>query len=235
MFKKCQGQVFSEEIRAILSKKMLKRSSSILALSPMMMDDGVLRAGGRIRPAELPYENRHPVILPAKHPLTEGIITAFHKLHLHLGTDMIVSQVRQHYGIIKGREAVKRIGRKRAVCIKKNRNLPKERLSSYKPPFYCTAVDYFGPLEVGIGRNRTAKRYGSLFTCMSTRAVFVDLAQSLSTPDFLNSLRRFISIDRMPKTICSDNCTNFVGAEKELVKSVQIMTRDPTMNSWVAD
>ena len=96
---------------------------------------GLLRVGGRITHADLPYDNKHPVILSSKHPLTDGIIKGFHWLHLHMRTDMILSQLRQHYWIIRGREAVKRIGRKCEVCIKERTktsyqrmaDLPKER------------------------------------------------------------------------------------------------------------
>ena len=62
--------------------------------------------------------------------------------------------------------------------------LPKERLDSYNAPFTNTAVNYFGPMAVGLNRNRTGKRYGALFTCLVTRAVYLDLAISLSSEDF---------------------------------------------------
>ena len=59
-------------------------------------------------------------------------------------------------------------------------NLPKARLAINKPPFTITETDYFGPLTIKQGRQtRSAdgifKRYGSIFTCLSTRAVHVEL------------------------------------------------------------
>ena len=82
-------------------------------------------------------------------------------------------------------------------------------------------MDYFGPLTVGLNRNRTAKRYGALFTCLVTRAVYLDLSTSLSTEDFLLVLRRFVGLYGRPRSIHSDNGTNFVGAERELREEVQ--------------
>ena len=60
------------------------------------------------------------------------------------------------------------------------------------------------------------KRYGVLFTCLTTRAVHIELAHSLSTDSFVNALRRFISRRGQVREMRSDNGTNFVGAEREL-------------------
>ena len=67
---------------------------------------------------------------------------------------------------------------------------------------------------VGLHRNRISKRWGVLFTCLVTRAVF--LSASLSTTDFLLVLRRFIALFWTTEVIHSDNGTNFVGVEREL-------------------
>ena len=77
---------------------------------------------------ELPTE-KTLVILPSKHPLSYGIIRAFHWKHLHMGTDMILSQFRQHFWIIRGREAVKRIGRQCNVCIKERVKTSHQRMT----------------------------------------------------------------------------------------------------------
>ena len=64
-----------------------------------------------------------------------------------------------------------------------------------------------------------AKRYGAPFTCMTTRAVHLELPRDLSTNCFVLCLRRF-------RALQSDNGTNFVGAEKELYEALkQISTR----------
>ncbi|CAG7829398.1 unnamed protein product [Allacma fusca] len=78
----------------------------------------------------------------------------------------------------------------------------------------------FSPVEdkcplVLIGRRRE-KRYGVLFTCLTVRAVHLEMAQDLSTPSMLNALRRFIGRRGSPENIYSDNGTNFKGAQLEL-------------------
>jgi hypothetical protein len=108
-------------------------------------------------------------------------------------------------------------------------NLPSERLNSYSPPFTHVAVDYFGSIETSAGRNRVVKRYGALFTCLVTRAVHLELAESLSAEDFLLVFRRFIGLFGKPAPVHSDNGTNFVGAERELNELVLLLNDDPKL------
>ena len=98
--------------------------------------------------------------------------------------------------------------------------LPTPRLTPDKAPFTFTGVDYFGPLYVKQGRS-TAKRYGCLFTCMTTRAVHIEIAYSLDTDSFLEALQRFVSRRGKPEKILSDNGTNFRGGEKELRQEIE--------------
>ena len=105
-------------------------------------------------------------------------------------------------------------------------------LTTHKPSFCHTSVEYFGPIDISLSRNRTDKRYGALFTCLNTRAVYLDLAMYLYTKDFLNTMRRFIRFYGRPETINSDNGTNFVGAEKELLRQIKIMEQTKEIIEW---
>lgn len=97
--------------------------------------------------------------------------------------------------------------------------LPKVRLTPYQPPFTSTGVDYFGPLHAKRGRG-TVKRYGCIFVCMTSRAVHLELAQSLETDAFIMVLRRFLNTRGNVKQLRSDNGTNFIGAERELREAI---------------
>ncbi|XP_057378039.1 uncharacterized protein LOC130700052 [Daphnia carinata] len=224
IIKICQQEAFGDDLHRLENGKTLKSTSHLLALSPWLGKDGLLRLGGRIGRAKLPYDVLHPPLLPSKHPLTENIISALHREMHHAGTDYLFSKLLQHFWVVRGREAVKRIRHNCTECIRERAapaaqmmgEIPSERLESLASPFTHTAVDYFGPLETSPGRNRVNKRYGALFTCLVTRAVHLELAFSLSSDDFLLALRRFIGIYTKPRTVHSDNGTNFVGAEREL-------------------
>ena len=56
------------------------------------------------------------------------------------------------------------------------------------------ACDYFGPYKVKITKNKIAKHYGVLFTCLNTRAVHLEAAMDLTTIEFLQALRRVLAI-----------------------------------------
>ncbi|XP_062616110.1 uncharacterized protein LOC134277820 [Saccostrea cucullata] len=55
----------------------------------------------------------------------------------------------------------------------------------------------------------------------SSRAVYLEIAASLDTDSYIDALPRFIVRRGQVKKIRSDNGTNFVGAERELKKSIQ--------------
>ena len=98
--------------------------------------------------------------------------------------------------------------------------LPECHLAPCTPPFYYTSCDYFGPYHVKVGRNKTTKYYGVMFTCLNTRAVHLELAVDCSTMEFIQVLRRFSSVRGQPSVILSDNRTQFVGAERELKEMI---------------
>lgn len=91
--------------------------------------------------------------------------------------------------------------------------LPQERIIPDEPPFTQVGVDCFGPYKVQ-SRRTVVKRYGVLFTCLTIRAVLIEVASSLHTDSFLNARRGQV------RELCSDNGTNFVGAERELRKAL---------------
>ncbi|XP_074030559.1 uncharacterized protein [Leptinotarsa decemlineata] len=98
--------------------------------------------------------------------------------------------------------------------------LPPERLGAFSFPFSYVGIDFFGPMTVTIGR-RVEKRYGVRFTCLTLRAIHIELAASLDTSSAILAIRRFMCRRGQPKEIITDTGTNFVGAERELKKWFQ--------------
>ena len=90
------------------------------------------------------------------------------------------------------------------------------------PPFTYCAVDLFGPFIIKEGR-KELKRYGVLFTCLSSRAIYLETATDLTTDSFINLLRRFLYIRGPILQLRCDQGTHFVGAQRELAKEAQSM------------
>lgn len=70
-------------------------------------------------------------------------------------------------------------------------NLPSSRVLPGEPPLTRVGIDCFGPFEIKRERG-TIKQYGVIFTCLSNRAVHVEVLASLNTNSFIHALRRFV-------------------------------------------
>ena len=99
-------------------------------------------------------------------------------------------------------------------------DLPVERCTPGPVAFTHVGVDLFGHFYVVRGRS-TVKRYGCIFTCFSTRAIHIEVLESLETDAFINGFRRFCSRRGQPKTVRSDQGTNLVGACCELARELK--------------
>lgn len=60
--------------------------------------------------------------------------------------------------------------------------------------------------------------YGLMITCLSSRAVHIELLEDMSSDAFINALCNLISIRGAMSTIRCDQGTNFVGAFNDLAK-----------------
>ena len=97
--------------------------------------------------------------------------------------------------------------------------LPLNRLKLSLRAFTRTAVDFGGPFVTIQGRGRQRqKRYLCLFTCLASRAVHLEMAFGLDTDSFLRAFTRMCHRRGVPEEMISDNGTNFVGANQELLK-----------------
>ena len=81
-------------------------------------------------------------------------------------------------------------------------------------------VDHFGTFYVTV-RRTTEKRWESLFTCLTTRVVHVEVVPSMDTSPCVMGLERFVSRLGTAAMTWSDNSTNFIRAEKELRECIK--------------
>ena len=202
------------------------RASALAAFNPFI-DAGIVRVGGRLSLSAIPYDAKFPILIPRASDLARLLARWFHERGLHSGVEATLSAVRERFWVMGARKLVKSIIRQCIVCRKQNSQpqtqlmapLPTVRTDANDPPFSKTGVDYFGPIEVAFGRKRI-KRWGCIFTCMTTRACHLEVAPTLEADDFINTLRRFICRRGSVKTICSDNGTNFIGAQREIKRAI---------------
>ncbi|KRZ47836.1 hypothetical protein T02_819, partial [Trichinella nativa] len=211
-------------------------ANRVREFEPFLDQDGLLRVGGRLRRSTLPPESKHPIILPHNHPVTELLIKDHHVRQMHAGVNQTLVAIRTKFWIIRARNAVKKIIRSCPVCRRVDAQpyrlrmgeLPADRVTETQP-FIHTGVDFAGPLFIRPdvrGRDvRVNKAYVCIFTCMTTRAVHLELLREQTTDSFLQGLRRFISRRGRPRVIQSDNFRSFKLADT----FIQCLFRD---NGW---
>ncbi|GBP86494.1 hypothetical protein EVAR_69162_1 [Eumeta japonica] len=130
---------------------------------------------------------KHPPILSGDHHITRLYIEHTHRQLHHAGAEATINECRQRYYITRIRTVTRDIIRRCIPCrIKRESALTSHgdhlsnRLAHHRRPSPTTGIDYFGPLTVKIGRT-TNKRYVVLFTCLTTRAIHLEIAASLET------------------------------------------------------
>jgi hypothetical protein len=77
-----------------------------------------------------------------------------------------------------------------------------------------------------IRKSLITKGYVCLFICLSVKAIDLESCSDISTANFLAAFRRFISRRSKCKFICSDNGTNFKGANNEMRKLYELLNKD---------
>jgi hypothetical protein len=226
---KSQNKSFQEEKALLRSKKSLPKSSKIFTLAPFVDEKDLIRMSTRIQNSpEISDDRKYPIVLDGKSHVAKLIVKSLHEKCFHQGIETVVNMTREKYWILKIKGVAKHMQRTCMVCQINNAKpkpphmspLPISRVSQVQHPFFYTGVDYFGPIEVTVGR-RHEKRYGVLFTCLSTRAIHLEVAHSLNTESCVMAIQRFISRRPCPSEMFSDNGTNFVATEKELRNAVK--------------
>lgn len=230
IIKEVQRQHFSEELELIEKNKHVPKLAS---LNPFIDTRGVLRVGGRLTHSDLPYEAKHPCILPKCH-FTEIIVRHFHALHLHAGPKLLQSIISQEFWIIAARnvirsqlhKCVKCFRNKPHNCIPIMGNLPKSRVVPARC-FLKVSTDFGGPFHLKESKRRNSRAYKAyicLFICMSTKAVHIEPVTDLTAEGFIAALDRFTSRRGLCREIYSDNATNYIGAENHFSDLYKCLT-----------
>ncbi|XP_065356313.1 uncharacterized protein LOC135950711 [Calliphora vicina] len=156
------------------------------------------------------------------HRFTQLFVAHVHNKMRHQNFEATIGEIRKRFRIPRLRNLLRKTTSNCNICKIRRAvpvapfmgSLPSDRLTPYVRPFTYTGVDYFGPLNVTIGR-RHEKRWVALFTCLTIRAVHLEVAYDLSTDSCILAIRNFINRHGTPLKIRSDNGKNFVGVNQE--------------------
>ncbi|XP_055633964.1 uncharacterized protein LOC129774271 [Toxorhynchites rutilus septentrionalis] len=231
-----QAEVFPGELKVLRKEQSVSKNSKLRLLCPCLDSEGVIRIGGRLQLSAESYNIRHQIVIPGFHPFTKLLIMHNHKKLIHGGNTVTLAVLRDEFWPLHGRRAIRSVHRSCFNCHRANPRpieqpvgqLPSSRVT-VNEAFYCTRVDYCGPLYLKPAHRRaeSQKVYICVFVCFSTKAVHLELAGDLSTNTFLMALNRFMYRRNKPHHIYSDNGTNFIGAKNALHQLYSRLQSEP--------
>ncbi|XP_055522882.1 uncharacterized protein LOC129717063 [Wyeomyia smithii] len=106
----------ADEIHRVINNEPCKKLAN---LRPVFTN-GLLRVGGRLDRSHLPFESRHPIILPDKDPVVRLLIWQMHIEQLHVGQSGLMNAMRQRYWLLNARSTIRQITRKCIGCFRIN-------------------------------------------------------------------------------------------------------------------
>merc|ERR1711873_218911 len=190
-----------------INKLETKKRQELLAKSPFFDQiDGIIKVGGRLARADLTFGRKHPTLIP-DNLKGDALIGYIHAKTDHQGRKISSSAIREAgFWPVGGR---RRIDRLVATCVpcrtlraptmnQKMADLPEHRL--YKtPPFYHCGIDVFGHFNIRHGKATRAstgvqKVWVLLFSCLYSRAIHLEILDSMDTPSFKLAFNRFQAI-----------------------------------------
>ncbi|XP_062704047.1 uncharacterized protein LOC134286450 [Aedes albopictus] len=242
VIKQAQFEAFGDEVITMQNnqtlpvdqRQRLESSSKLYKLSPFLDNQGVVRMEGRIDGfSDATFDFKYPTVLPKNHYVTQLIVDSYHRRYKHSNGETAVNEMRQKYHLTEMRAAFRKVSKtciwckvyKATPAVPRMAPLPEARVTPRIRPFSFVGLDYFGPLLVVQGR-REVKRWVALFTCLTIRAIHLEVVTSLSAECCKMALRRFIARRGAPSEIYSDQGTNFVGVSGELREQVRAVNQE---------
>ena len=203
LLRQSQHKTFSDSIRYLERGNELDKRDKLLQFTPFLDKDGLIRARGRLKHAKIPYNQKHPNILDSKNSITKLMIEQAHNDCRHLGTKFVREHQQQDFIIIGQRRFLKQLSKTCFICRRWRAqkyyplmaDLPSFQFAEAEKQyvFLNVGLDFFGPFYVEHRNRKLEKQYVCLFTCLVTRAVHLEVCQTLDTDSCLLTIRRFVS------------------------------------------
>lgn len=231
-----QNEYFCQYIKDLKRNGRVARRSPLLPLSPFLDENNLVRVGGRLSNSNYSFDKKIRILLPQHHVFTKLLLFDKHKDLLHCGAQTLLASIREQYWPIGGKTLTKRITRDCVKCFRvrpraekyQMGNLPATRITPSRPFSIC-GTDFAGPFLLKDRLTRGAKlvkSYVCIFICFSTKAVHLELVADLTTDSFIAALNRFVSRRGLCSNIYSDNGTNYVGANNELMRIYEMLGKN---------
>lgn len=246
VIKSVQFEAYGQDIERLKEHKPVTKGSPLQKLDPYLDNEGLLRVGGRILTGDVLAGSNGPIIVPKKSHVARLLIKHHHQKCKHQGRHLTEGAVRSAgYWVMGAKRLISSLLNSCVICRKLRRKLETQKMGNIpdfrckpSPPFTYVGVDTFGPWEVTARKTRggvaNAKRWAILFTCLTSRAVHIELVDEMTSSAFINSLRRFVAMRGKVTEFYSDRGTNFVGSTDALnINAINI--ESPTLKKYMVE
>lgn len=115
IIRRCQKKKIQEEIGSLQRGEPVNRHSHIYKLD-LIIQDGILRVGGRLSRSAMPEESKHPAILAKGSKVSKLILQEIHQILGHSGHNHILSKLSQKYWVPGASAITRRVLSKCLVC-----------------------------------------------------------------------------------------------------------------------
>ena len=221
--------------KRIVREQKLVVPTLCINLNLFLDDRGIIRLYTCLAKSKhLNYDTRFPILLPRDDDVTRLLVKYYHVLYGHSGVQQTLNSVRARFWIPKLGPVIPQIIKSCDNCkiyfsqryhVPATPPLPEFRVSDVDP-FTFVGVNMTGHFYVKVG-TETVKRFVVLFTCCSSRAISVEIAEDASAEAFARCFLRHVSRRGSPRLLLSDNGTNLVHFSKDLLSiSDQSFTKD---------
>ena len=189
-----------------------------------MDEEGTIQLKGRLRRSGWNPPARHRVLLSLKHLLVIMMSRQAFEATYHKSNEYVRSILQLELWIMCLRNALRSIKHQCVNCTKVAAQLiqlemvdPEERVYGFSQPFQNSGIKSFGPFKVQFPR-RIMKNRCSLFTCLPTRTVQIEVVDGLNSDACLMALSSSKARRGRSHTFVSDNDTKSFGAAREFQK-----------------
>ncbi|GFT55902.1 integrase catalytic domain-containing protein [Trichonephila clavipes] len=115
-FKESEIKLIKHAQRSLFDKKEIP--SSISNLFPFVDGEGLVRVGGRLENASVPYLHKHSAILPKGSKLSKLYFNSLHTRLFHVGPQGLLNAVRQKFWPLSGRSIICKTVHQCVTCFK---------------------------------------------------------------------------------------------------------------------
>ncbi len=226
LYRLSQLESFSEAFDSARSDSPLPKGHPLRRFHVKLAPAGHLVVLSRVRNPDAPNTATELIPLSVRSALAKLLLSSLHRAYGHPGTSTLLAILSTSFIILGARNYLKGVSRQCVTCQRVLAQpvtqvmglLPSVRTTP-APPFSNTGVDFAGPVTLRTGYTRKPvhlKCYIAVFVCMVTKAVHLELCETLSTADFMATFRRFVARRGCPLHVFSDNGSNFLGAAEEI-------------------